>query len=225
MKYGIIAILLISGMTSSVFALGKSESRGNDSGGEMTPEVKMEFDMSRAETAVFAGGCFWGVEAVFEMLDGVGNVVSGYSGGPADMAYYRIVGTGNTGHAEAVEIVYDPSRISYETLLEVFFNVAHDPTQFNYQGPDVGTQYRSAVFYQNDDQKMRTEAYIKELEKKKIYKQPIVTQLEKLDEFYPAEDYHQNYLRLNPDQPYIVYWDMPKIRDLEKRYAGLLAEK
>jgi len=220
MKKTILKIILI-GAVSVIYGYGNTEDR------QMEPQEKMELKMSGAEleTAVFAGGCFWGIEGVFELLEGVANVVSGYSGGPADMAFYKMVGTGQTGHAEAVEIVYNPSLISYEKLLEIFFLVAHDPTQLNYQGPDVGTEYRSVVFYLNDEQKIITMEYIKELEMKKIYNQPIVTELTELDAFYPAENYHQNYLRLNPDQPYIVYWDMPKIRDLEDRYPELLARE
>lgn len=216
MKNIIITLLIIAGTISALTAVGKPETE------VMEPVEKMEMSMNGSETAVFAGGCFWGIEGVFELLEGVENVVSGYSGGPADMAKYNMVGTGQTGHAEAVQIDYDPQKISYEKLLEVFFHVAHDPTQLNYQGPDVGTEYRSAIFYTDDQQKTKTEMYIKELEKQNVYNQPIVTQLEELDAFYPAETYHQDYLRRNPNQPYIVYWDMPKIKDLESRYPELL---
>jgi peptide-methionine (S)-S-oxide reductase len=174
--------------------------------------------------AVFAGGCFWGVEAVFERLEGVVDVMSGYSGGSAETASYYKVGSGTTGHAEAVQILYDSARINYETLLEVFFSVAHDPTQLNYQGPDVGTEYRSAIFYADDDQKQITERFIKELEKENAYDKPIVTQVAQLDKFYPAEDYHQDFMALNPNHPYIVYWDAPKIAHLEKEFPELLAD-
>lgn len=174
------------------------------------------------ETAVFAGGCFWGVEAVFESLKGVENAVSGYSGGTAETAFYKMVGTGQTGHAEAVHVEYDSSVISYETLLEVFFNVAHDPTQFNYQGPDIGTEYRSAIFYRNEEQKEATEEYIRDLEKRKVYSQPIVTEVTELDAFYPAEQYHQDFMKLNPNHPYILYWDVPKIRHLEEMFPELI---
>ena len=177
------------------------------------------------ETAVLAGGCFWGVEAVFERLDGVLDVASGYSGGDADTASYYEVGSGTTGHAESVEIIYDPDRIDFKVLLEVFFNVAHDPTQLNYQGPDRGTEYRSAVFYADEEQKRITEQYIKELAAEKIYAGPIVTQVVPLEEFYPAEDYHQDFMQLNPEHPYILYWDLPKIIHLEKTYPELLAER
>ena len=201
-----------------VFGFGEVESQ------DMESRVKSDFAIEGIETAVFAGGCFWGVEAIFEMLEGVDNVVSGYAGGTADTAFYRMVGTGATRHAETVQIVYDPQYISYEKLLEIFFIVAHDPTQFNYQGPDVGTEYRSAIFYINEDQKIKAEKYISDLGKMGIYNQKIVTQLEPLEEFYPAEDYHQDFMRLNPTHPYIVYWDLPKVRDLENRYPELVAE-
>ncbi len=181
--------------------------------------------MEGTETAVFAGGCFWGVEAVFERLDGVLDVVSGYSGGDEETAHYQLVGTGTTGHAESVHIVYDPQRISFEVLLEVFFNVAHDPTQLNYQGPDKGPQYRSVVFYANDEQKRITDRYIKELDAEGIFAKPIVTQVVPLEAFYPAEEYHQDFMRRNPRYPYILYWDLPKIAHLEEVYPELLAER
>jgi peptide-methionine (S)-S-oxide reductase len=216
----IAGIFQIAGALSLAFATGKSEPMD-----EMNQETKIDISFEGAETAVFAGGCFWGVEGVFERLKGVANVESGYAGGSADTAHYKIVGTGTTGHAESVRILYDPNYISYETLLEVFFSVAHDPTQYNYQGPDVGTEYRSAVFYLNDKQKEETEKYIMELENKDVYKQPIVTEVAALDEFYPAEDYHQDFMRLNPTHPYIEYWDVPKVKDLEKKFPELITKK
>jgi peptide-methionine (S)-S-oxide reductase len=173
-------------------------------------------------TAVFAGGCFWGVEAVFERLKGVQEVVSGYSGGEAKTAHYELVGTGRTGHAESVRITYDPSQVSYGTLLKVFFSVAHDPTQLNYQGPDHGTQYRSAIFYADDTQKRVAEEYIRALDKARVFRGRIVTELSPLKAFYPAEAYHQDYLRHNPTQPYIVIWDLPKIAALQKEYPQLV---
>ncbi|MBI9099168.1 MAG: peptide-methionine (S)-S-oxide reductase MsrA [Spirochaetaceae bacterium] len=220
MKYikMITTLLLLAGAVSLISGSGKAESHDFESN-EMG-----EFFIGETETAVFAGGCFWGVEGVFERLEGVEDVVSGYSGGSAETARYNLVGSGKTRHAEAVRIVYDPSQISYEKLLEIFFLVAHNPTELNYQGPDVGTEYRSAVFYIDETQKMKTEKYIKELEMKKRYSKPIVTQLEKLDAFYPAEAYHQNFMKLNPNHPYIVYWDIPKVRDLEERYPELLSQ-
>lgn len=213
-----ITIVLFVTVASFVFSSGESE----NSKPEMEEKTMSDFKFEDGETAVFAGGCFWGLEGVFELLDGVEDVVSGYSGGEADTAYYSMVGTGKTGHAETVSIVYDPQYISYEQLLEIFFLVAHDPTQLNYQGPDTGTEYRSAVFYLNDEQKAAVQKYIKQLEKEKTYKEPIVTEIVPLEAFYPAEEYHQDFLRLNPSHPYIVYWDMPKIRDLEDRYPELL---
>jgi peptide-methionine (S)-S-oxide reductase len=171
-------------------------------------------------TAVFAGGCFWGVDAVFKHVKGVKNVVSGYSGGSAATAKYLIVGTGTTGHAESVQVTYDPKEIRYADLLKIFFSVAHDPTELNRQGPDVGTQYRSAIFFANPAQKTIAEHYIAQLDTAKAFGKPIVTQVVALDKFYPAEAYHQNYLALHPDQPYIVYNDLPKLAALKKEYPA-----
>jgi peptide-methionine (S)-S-oxide reductase len=172
------------------------------------------------ETAVLAGGCFWGVDAVFKHVKGVSKVVSGYSGGSAATAKYPIVGTGATGHAEAVEITYDPSKISYAELLKVFFSVAHDPTQLNRQGPDVGTQYRSAIFYADDRQKEIAQRYIDQLNQSKVFGKPIATKVTLLEKFYPAEDYHQNYLALHPNEPYIVFNDLPKVEQLKKDFPS-----
>jgi peptide-methionine (S)-S-oxide reductase len=177
------------------------------------------------QTAVLAGGCFWGMEGVFERLKGVTGVTSGYSGGEAQTAHYDMVGSGVTGHAESIKITFDPKLISYGTLLQVYFSVAHDPTQLNYQGPDHGSQYRSAIFYANDAQKRVAEEYIKKLDAARLYAKPIVTQVVPLKAFYPAEDYHQNFMGNNPDYPYIVYWDKPKVARLEKQYPGLIARK
>ena len=173
-------------------------------------------------TAVFAGGCFWGVEAVFERLNGVTNAVSGYSGGAAYTAHYEVVGSGITGHAESVQVTYDPSKISYGKLLEVFFAVAHDPTQLNRQGPDRGTQYRSAIFYSDPEQKQIAEAYIHQLDAAKIFPGPIVTKVVPLNGFYTAEDYHQHYFDHNPSNPYIVYNDAPKVKHLQEQFPQLL---
>jgi peptide-methionine (S)-S-oxide reductase len=175
-----------------------------------------------SETAVLAGGCFWGMEGVFERLKGVVDVVSGYSGGSARTARYELVGTGTTGHAESIQVVFDPSQISYGTLLEVFFSVAHDPTQLNFQGPDHGTQYRSAIFYGSEEQKRVAEQYIRTLEKARVFRKPIVTQVVPLAAFYPAEDYHQDFMDRNPDYPYIVYWDRPKVAHLKEAFPQLL---
>ena len=173
------------------------------------------------ETAVLAGGCFWGVEAVFEHLKGVTNVTSGYSGGTNQTAKYEIVGTGRTGHAEAVQITYDPSQITYGQLLRVFFSVAHDPTQLNRQGPDVGTQYRSAIFFSNAEQKKIAEAYIAQLNNAKVFPKPIVTELAPLKGYYEAEAYHQDFAKRNPAHPYIVIHDAPKVANLQKQFPEL----
>lgn len=177
------------------------------------------------QTAVLAGGCFWGVEAVFEHVKGVTEVKSGYSGGSADAAQYGKVSTGKTGHAESVQIIYDPSQISYGQLLKVFFSVAHDPTELNRQGPDRGTQYRSAIFYSNEEQMRIARAYIDQLNKAKVFGEPIVTQVGPLESFHEAESYHQNYLAHHPDEPYIVINDLPKVENLRKQLPGLYRAK
>jgi peptide-methionine (S)-S-oxide reductase len=177
------------------------------------------------QTAVLAGGCFWGVEAVFEHVKGVVDVKSGYSGGPADAAQYGKVSSGQTGHAESVRITYDPSQISYGQLLKVFFSVAHDPTELNRQGPDTGTQYRSAIFYSNEEQKRIAQAYIKQLNNAKVFTGPIVTQVASLDSFHEAEGYHQDYLANHPDERYIVINDLPKLENLRKQLPGLYKAK
>jgi len=176
-------------------------------------------------TAVFAGGCFWGVEAVFERLNGVTNAVSGFAGGNAATAHYEIVSTGTTGHAESVQVTYDPSRISYGKLLEVFFSVAHDPTELNRQGPDEGTQYRTAIFYSDAEQKRVAEAYIRQLTAAKVFRDPIVTQVVPLKGFYAAEEYHQHFLDRNPNNPYIVYNDLPKLKHLRDQFPNLLKQR
>lgn len=177
------------------------------------------------QTAVLAGGCFWGVEAVFEHVKGVTDVKSGYSGGSPATAQYEKVGSGKTGHAESVRIVYDPSQISYGQLLKVFFSVAHDPTELNRQGPDTGSQYRSAIFYANDEQKRIAQAYIDQLNRAKVFARPIVTQVAALASFNEAEAYHQNYLVRHPDEPYIVVNDLPKIENLRKQLPALYRAK
>ena len=173
------------------------------------------------QTAVFAGGCFWGVDAVFKHVKGVLNVESGYAGGNAASAHYEIVSEGNTGHAESVRVRFDPARISYQQLLQVFFSVAHDPTELNRQGPDSGTQYRSAIFYTSAEQQKIAQNYIRQLTSAHKFSAPIVTQVVPLPQFYPAEDYHQNYLALHPYQPYIVFNDMPKVGQLQKQFPAL----
>jgi peptide-methionine (S)-S-oxide reductase len=173
------------------------------------------------DTAVFAGGCFWGVEAVFDHVKGVKRAISGYAGGQLANPSYEQVSTGETGHAESVEVIYDPSQISYGKLLQIFFSVAHDPTQLNRQGPDHGTQYRSAIFYRNTQQQQVAESYIKQLTAAKTFSRPIVTQVAKLAGFYAAEEYHQNYLEHHPNQLYIVINDKPKVAALKKQFADI----
>jgi peptide-methionine (S)-S-oxide reductase len=177
------------------------------------------------QTAVIAGGCFWGVQGVFQHTSGVVNAVSGYAGGSKSTADYNTVSTGTTGHAESVQIKYDPKKISYGKILQIFFSVAHDPTQLNRQGPDSGTQYRSAIFTTTDEQKKVADAYIAQLNTGKVYKKPIVTKVGPLEGFYPAEAYHQDYLTLHPNQPYIAYNDIPKVENLKKIFAENYIEK
>lgn len=173
------------------------------------------------ETAVFAGGCFWGVQAVFQHVHGVTSATSGYSGGASATAEYEVVSTGQTGHAESVQVVFDPSQVSYGQLLKVFFSVAHDPTELNRQGPDSGTQYRSVIFYANDEQKRIASAYIAQLDQAKVFPRPIVTQVVPVKAFYPAEGYHQNYATLHPNNPYIAINDAPKVDHLREQLPDL----
>lgn len=196
---------------------------------EETPKVipAPAFDARSAapsETAVLSGGCFWGMQGVFEHVKGVTRVLAGYSGGDAASAHYEIVATGTTGHAETVEIAFDPRQVSFGTLLRVYFSVAHDPTELNYQGPDEGTQYRSDIFYTSEAQKRVAEAYIRQLGAAHVFPAPIVTRLDRFRAFYPAEGYHQDYLIKNPDWPYIVINDLPKIAALKRLYPALYRE-
>ena len=177
------------------------------------------------EHVVLAGGCFWGMQAVFESVRGVTHVVAGFSGGAAYTAHYELVSTGTTGHAESVDVTYDSSKVSFEQLLDVYFLVAHDPTELNYQGPDEGSQYRSEIYYTSAQQRDEAQRYISALEKRKVYPAPIVTKLAPLGGFYPAEGYHQDYLVHNPDSPYIVYNDLPKLRALRTKFPALVNEK
>ena len=177
------------------------------------------------QTAVFAGGCFWGVQAVFQHVKGVVSATSGYSGGSIKNPGYELVSSGDTGHAESVQVVYDPSQITYGELLRVFFSVAHDPTELNRQGPDEGTQYRSVIFFSNDDQKKIAEAYITQLDQAKVFPHRIVTQVVPLKAFYAAESYHQNYATLHPDNPYIMYNDAPKVEHLKQQFPDLYTGK
>jgi peptide-methionine (S)-S-oxide reductase len=174
------------------------------------------------QRVVLAGGCFWGMQLVFGSLSGVRSAVAGYSGGRADTAHYEIVSTGSTGQAESVEVTYDPSAISFHQLLDVYFLIAHDPTQLNRQGPDEGTQYRSEIFYTTTSQRDQAAAYVARLERQRVYASPIVTKFAPLRGFYPAESYHQNYAVHNMDNPYIVVNDLPKLRELRRKYPALV---
>jgi peptide-methionine (S)-S-oxide reductase len=192
------------------------------------PPAKVDVSLASAsakQTAVFAGGCFWGTQAVFERVKGVVKTTAGYAGGSASTATYDQVTTETTGHAESVEVVFDPSKITYGQLLRVFFSVAHDPTQLNRQGPDVGTSYRSAIFYQNDDQRRVATAYIAQLDTAKVFPKPIVTEVTPLKGFYRAEDYHQDYALHNPENRYIQVCDRPKIEMLKQQFPKLFVER
>ena len=188
------------------------------------PDAKMDEQPNAKqpkETAVLAGGCFWGVEAVFDHVKGVADVVSGFAGGEKSTAHYEMVSEGNTGHAESVKITYDPTQVTYGQLLKVYFSIAHDPTELNRQGPDSGTQYRSAIFYMNDEQKKIAEEYVKQIETAHVFSKPIVTQIVPYKGFYAAEAYHQHFLQNNPTYPYIVYNDLPKLAALKKQYPAM----
>jgi len=189
---------------------------------EIMPESGWE--AGQRETAVFAGGCFWGVQSVFQRVKGIEKTTVGYSGGAEYTADYRTVCSGSTGHAEAIEIIYDPEKVSYGTLLRVFFSVVHDPTQLNRQGNDIGTQYRSAIFYTDDEQREVAEAYVKQLNEARIFGGPIVTQIVPLEHFFAGEEYHQDYAIKNPHNPYIQVCDIPKIAELERQFPALFQE-
>ncbi|WP_080840336.1 peptide-methionine (S)-S-oxide reductase MsrA [Agrobacterium genomosp. 13] len=189
------------------------------------PAADVSPSTAATETAVFAGGCFWGVQGVFQHVSGVKNAVSGYAGGARQTANYEAVGSGKTGHAEAVKVTYDPKQVTYGHLLQIYFSVAHDPTELNRQGPDIGTQYRSAIFPANEDQGRVAKAYIAQLNKARLYDAAIVTTIEPGHAFYPAEAYHQDFLTNNPTYPYIVYNDLPKLENLRKLFARDFREK
>ena len=208
-------------------SIAKSSSNTVDIG-SLVPAAPPEIDPAAPkgmQKAVFAGGCFWGVQAVFQHVKGVKSAVSGYSGGTKQTADYETVSTGKTGHAESVEVTFDPAVVSYQQLLYVFFSVVHDPTELNYQGPDHGTQYRSAIFYTNEDQKKAAIDLIEAINKAKAFPKPLVTQVVPFEAFYPAEDYHQDYMKHNPDDPYIVYNDKPKVAALKEKFPDLYAER
>jgi peptide-methionine (S)-S-oxide reductase len=183
------------------------------------PAQDMTAPAEALQTVVLAGGCFWGVQGVFEHTKGVTQAMSGYSGGKKETAHYQMVGTEQTGHAESVQVTYDPKQISYGQILQIYFSVAHNPTELNYQGPDSGTSYRSAIFFANDEQKRIAEAYIAQLNQAHVFKSAIVTKLEPLNGFYPAEDYHQDFLVLHPTYPYIVFNDLAKVENLKRLFA------
>ena len=214
-------------VSALAFVLGSTAARAVETS-QALPAPSRDIVAAKAltsDTAVFAGGCFWGVEAVFRHVRGVKTAVSGYAGGAAATAIYEVVGSGTTGHAESVQVTYDPSQVSYGELLRIFFSVAHDPTELNRQGPDTGTQYRSAIFTRNDEQLQVAKAYIAQLDAAKVFGRPIVTQVTPLPAFYPAEAYHQNYLALHPTQPYIVYNDLPKLAQLKQQFPDRYVAK
>lgn len=202
------------------------QARAGNTAAVPDPVIDAPLAKTRAQqTAVLSGGCFWGVQAVFQHVKGVISATSGYTGGQAETAHYEMVSEGDTGHAESVKIVYDPSQISYGELLKVFFSVAHDPTQVNRQGPDEGPQYRSMISYANDEQRRIAQAYIEQLNKAKIFSRPIATQVVALKGFYPAEAYHQDYAARHPNDPYIFFNDAPKVVRLEKQLPALYVKK
>jgi peptide-methionine (S)-S-oxide reductase len=215
-------LVVVLALGSSALAIGVRADAADKAAALPPPAMDVASEHSgEMQTAVFSGGCFWGVQAVFQHVKGVRSAVSGYAGGNAHDAKYEIVSSGGTGHAESVEVVFDPAQISYGQLLTVFFSVAHDPTQLNRQGPDRGTQYRSAIFTTNADQQRVAEAYIAQLDAAKAFDSPIVTRVSSLRAFYPAEAYHQDYATLHPNNPYIVFNDAPKLAQLQMRFADL----
>ena len=216
------------GLLAAVVPVGGGAVCNTDSGIAAIPDPEVDAPLATTkgeETAVVAGGCFWGIQAVFQHLKGVIRATSGYSGGSAKTAQYEAVCSGRTGHAEAVEVVFDPSQITYGQVLKIFFAIAHNPTELNRQGPDTGTQYRSAIFYTSDEQKRIAEAFMEQINQAKAFSRPIVTQLTPLDAFYPAEEYHQDYAEQHPENMYIVINDMPKVANLRKAFPSLFVER
>lgn len=216
-----IATLFIAAAVTGFSACGLA---GKDAQTVQLPDPAVDAPLAKAkgqQTAVLAGGCFWGIQLVYQHVKGVTSATSGYSGGSANNADYKLVSTGTTGHAESVKITYDPSQISYGQLLKIYFSVAHDPTQLNRQGPDVGTQYRSAVFYTDAEQQRIAQAYIDQLQSTKVYSQPIVTKVVPLSAFYPAEEYHQDYATRHPREPYIMFNDLPKLANFKVTFPAL----
>jgi peptide-methionine (S)-S-oxide reductase len=206
--------------TCSAFSLS-----GAEDSVVIPPPALDETTHAQSATAVFAGGCFWGVQGVFQHVKGVKNAVSGYAGGAADTAQYERVSNGNTGHAESVEVTFDPSQVSYGTLLQIYFSVAHNPTELNRQGPDTGTQYRSAIFTKSAEQQRVAQAYIAQLDAAHSFDKPIVTKLETFNGFYPAEEEHQDFLTEHPTYPYIVINDLPKVAQLKQLYPNRYQEQ
>src|SRR5271154_936263 len=218
---GKIAVLIAILVLGGALACNRANAAN---GGNVLPDPAVDATLTAnpgEQTAVVSGGCFWGIQAVFQHVKGVKNATSGYSGGSASTAEYELVSTGNTGHAESVKITFDPAQVSYGQLLKVFFSVAHDPTQLNRQGPDTGTQYRSVIFFANEEQKHIAEAYISQLAQAKSFPHSIVTQVAPLNAFYPAEAYHQDYATLHPDNPYIAINDAPKVEHLRQQFPDL----
>ncbi len=209
----------------AIAALAVAPSRAAEDAVVIPPPAADVPPVDGLQTAVVAGGCFWGVQGVFQHTAGVASATSGYAGGSKLTATYEQVSTGSTGHAESVQIKYDPTKISYGKILQIFFSVVHDPTQLNRQGPDSGTQYRSAIFTTSEEQKKVADAYIAQLNAAKVYSKPIVTKVGALESFFPAEAYHQDYLTLHPNQPYIAYNDLPKVENLKKIFAENYIEK
>ena len=216
--------LLAAGVAAALWALpGHTAERAT---AVPAPTVDMaDASGDATQTAVLAGGCFWGVQAVFQHVKGVTQVLSGYAGGSKDTAEYETVSSGRTGHAESVQVTFDPKQISYGHILQIYFSVAHDPTQLNRQGPDEGTQYRSAIFFANPDQQKVAQAYVAQLDKAGVFSKHVVTQINQLNGFYPAEAYHQDYATLHPNNPYIYYNDLPKVENLKAMYPDIYRDK
>ncbi|SMQ31057.1 peptide-methionine (S)-S-oxide reductase [Pseudomonas helmanticensis] len=217
--------MLLGVAVAGVIGQVSAFSLGGEDAVVIPPPTLDEITQAHSETAVFAGGCFWGVQGVFQHVKGVQKAVSGYAGGAANTAEYERVSEGDTGHAESVQVTFDPTQVSYGSLLQIYFSVAHNPTELNRQGPDSGTQYRSALFPVNADQQKVAQAYIAQLDAAHAYSKPIVTKLESYNGFYPAEDYHQDFLTEHPSYPYIVINDMPKVANLKQVFAQRYQEK
>lgn len=224
-KLSLAPALFVGALLLGAIAFKALPSAAEDAVVIAAPTADLAAGPAQTATAVFAGGCFWGVQGVFQHVEGVTNAVSGYAGGKAETADYQKVSRGWTGHAEVVRVTYDPRKISYGRLMQVFFSVAHDPTELDRQGPDVGTQYRSAIFPENDGQARVAAAYIAQLDQARAWPKKIVTRIEPGQAFYPAEDYHQDYLVRNPRQPYIVINDLPKVENLKRLFPGLYRGK